>query len=67
MNNLESIAKLIRYFSLIMTTEAGDPARVHDAGREVVALHPVLVPCAIRKMCERCLAEFVLFQFPEVL
>ena len=51
----------------VVATEASDAARVHEAGNEVVALHAVLVGSPIGEMRERCLAEFVLFQFPEIL
>ena len=50
----------------VMTTEASDAARIHEAGNEVVALHAILVGSPVGEMRERCLAEFVLFQFPEI-
>ena len=50
----------------IVATEAGDAARVHQAGHEVVALHAVLVRRAIGEMGERRLAEFVILELPEV-
>jgi hypothetical protein len=51
----------------IVTVEAGDAARIHEAGHEVVALHAVLVRRAIRKMRERRLPEFVILKFPEII
>src|SRR6266404_2378616 len=50
----------------IMAAEAGDAACIHQAGHEVVALHPVLVRRAIRKMCEGRLAKLVILELPEV-
>jgi len=34
----------------IMATETGHPARVHDAGNEIIPLHAVSVPRAVRKV-----------------
>ena len=51
----------------VMATEASDAVRIHEAGNEVVALHAILVGRPVREMRERCLAEFVLFQFPEII
>ncbi len=51
----------------IVATEAAHAVRVHLAGNEVVALHPVLVRRSVREMRERLLAELVLFQLPEIL
>ena len=48
-------------------TGAFDSAGVHHALDEVVSLHAVLVGGAIGEMREGCLAQLVLFQFPEVL
>lgn len=41
--------------------------RIHDTLDEIIALHPVLVRGAVRKMCERHFTKFVLFKLPEVL
>src|SRR5665213_238343 len=51
----------------IVATEAGDAVRVHLAGYEIVALHAILVRCAIRKMREGGLAEFVFLELPHIL
>src|SRR5262245_47812434 len=48
----------------IMTTETSHTALVHLALHKVVSLHSILVPGAIRKVCEARFSEFVLFQFP---
>jgi hypothetical protein len=48
----------------VMAAEAANAVRIHEAGNEVVALHAILVGGPSAK-CERCLAEFVLFQFPK--
>ena len=50
----------------VMATEAGDAARIHEAGNEVVALHAILVGSPVGEMGECCVAEFVLLQFPEI-
>ena len=50
----------------IMATEAGDAARIHQAGHEVVALHAVLVRGAVGEMGERRFAELVILELPEV-
>src|SRR2546429_8163755 len=50
----------------IMATEARDAACIHEASNEVIALHAILVGSPIGEMRERCLAQFVLFQFPEI-
>ena len=50
----------------IVAVEARDPAPVHDALREVVPLHPVLVRRAVRKMCEAQLTQCVLFELPVI-
>src|SRR5689334_6839645 len=49
-----------------MTTEAGYAAVVHEALDEVIALHAILVCCAVGKMGEGGFTKFVLFEFPEV-
>ena len=48
----------------IMTTEAGHALRVHDAGRKVIALHPVLVRRAVGEVSERRFAQLMIFQLP---
>ena len=50
----------------IVATETGDPPRVHQTGREIVALHAVLVRRAVGKMREGRLSELVILEFPEV-
>ena|SRR5579859_2252190 len=50
----------------VMATETSDAVRVHEAGNEVVALHAILVGGPVGEMREGCLAEFVIFQFPEI-
>jgi hypothetical protein len=50
----------------VVTTEARDTSRIHDALDEVVPLHPVFVPGGIGKMRERGFSEFVLLELPEV-
>src|SRR5580693_9345086 len=49
-----------------MATEAGDAACIHQTGREIVALHAVLVRRAICKMCEGGLAKLVILKLPEI-
>src|SRR5262245_65383409 len=51
----------------VVAAEAGDAARVHQALREIIALHPVLVRRAVREMRERRVTEFVFLELPEVL
>src|ERR1700694_360290 len=51
----------------VVASETGDAVRVHKASNEVVALHPILMGGPVREMRERCLAEFVIFQLPEIL
>src|SRR6516162_11137172 len=51
----------------VVATEAPDIMVVHDAGGEVVALHPVLVRCAVREIIEVGLAEFPGFELPIIL
>ena len=50
----------------VMTVETGDAACVHQALHEIVALHAVLVRGTVGKVRERSLAQFVLFELPEV-
>ena len=50
----------------VMAGKAGDAAGIHQALREIVALHPVLVCGAVRKMGEGEVAELVFFQLPVV-
>src|ERR1700693_4169051 len=50
----------------VVTSEAGNAVGIHGAGNEVVALHAILVGGSVGEMRERCFAEFVLFQFPEI-
>lgn len=50
----------------VMATEAGDAMGVHRALHEVVALHPVLMSCAVGEMSERELADGVVFQSPVI-
>jgi hypothetical protein len=50
----------------IMAAKARDTACVHNAGHEIVPLHPILVRRPVRKMRERRLAELVFFELPEV-
>ncbi len=40
--------------------------RVHRARHKIVALHAILVRCAVSEMGEGCLAERVLFELPGV-
>lgn len=51
----------------VVAAGALNAPRIHNALDEIIALHPVLVRGAVRKMCERHFTEFVLFKFPEVL
>lgn len=51
----------------IVTTEAGDPAPIHDALHEIIALHPVLVRSAIREVVEVRGSKRALFQPPVIL
>src|SRR5258708_4460517 len=51
----------------IVTTEARYASRIHHTLHKIIALHPILVSCSVRKMSEGCLAQLVFFQFPEVL
>jgi hypothetical protein len=51
----------------IMTTETGDSATVHQALHKVVSLHAVFVGCTIGKMVEAKIAQFVIFQLPEIM
>ncbi len=41
--------------------------RVHNALNKIIPLHPVLMSRAVREMSEGSFAQFVLFQFPEIL
>lgn len=50
----------------VMATEAANPARVHETGNEVIALHAILMASPVGEMREGCLAQLVFFQFPEV-
>ena len=50
----------------IVTAETGDAALIHQALHEIIALHPVFVRSAVRKMGEGCFTQFVLFKFPEI-
>ena len=50
----------------IVATEAGHASGIHQTGREVVALHPVLVRCAVGEMCEGRFAELVILKLPEI-
>ena len=51
----------------IVAAGARDAAGVHQALHEIIALHPVLVRSAIGEMGKRLFAEFMFFQFPEIL
>src|SRR5262245_41207936 len=50
----------------IVTAEASHTAPVHETLNKIISLHPVLVPCAIRKMRETGLAQLVLLELPVV-
>src|SRR5262245_20724939 len=50
----------------IVTAEAGHAARVHDALREIVALHPILAGGAVRVMQPAGLSERVQLELPEI-
>jgi len=58
--------RVIRSPVRVVATEAGDTAAIHHARDEIVALHPILVSSAVRKMRERRFTELVLFEPPEV-
>lgn len=51
----------------VVTTETRDTMSVHGALDEVVALHPILVRGAVRKVSEGRLAELVIFEPPKIL
>ena len=51
----------------VVTTEAGHATRIHDTADEIVALHPVLVPCAVGEVSEGRLAELMFLELPEIL
>jgi hypothetical protein len=51
----------------IVAAGACDAARVHQAVDEIIALHPVLVRGAVRKVREGGFAELVFFELPVVL
>jgi len=51
----------------VVASEAGNAVCIHGAGNKVVALHAILVSSPVSEMRESCLAEFVIFQFPEIL
>lgn len=51
----------------VMAAEAAHAMGVHQTGNEIIALHPVLMGRAIREVGKRLLAEFMLFQLPEIL
>ena len=50
----------------IVTTEAGDAARIHQALDEIIPLHSVLVCCPVRKMREGRFSKLVFLQSPKV-
>jgi signal transduction histidine kinase len=50
----------------IVTIEAGDAARVHEARDEVVSLHAILMRGPVGKVGKARLSELVLLQLPEV-
>ena len=50
----------------IVATETGDAPSVHEAGDEIIPLHPVLVSGPVREVCESCFPDLVFFQSPEV-
>ncbi len=69
-------AKLVRRFSQlrvivcavrIVTTEACNPAPVHYALHEIIALHAIFVRRAFGEVRERRLAQLVLLQLPKIL
>ena len=50
-----------------MAIEANDAPAIHDTLNEVIALHAILVGCAVRKMREGCFSEHMVFKFPEII
>lgn len=50
----------------IVTGSTGDALPVHHALDEIVTLHPVLVRCPIREVCEGGLPQRVIFELPVV-
>lgn len=50
----------------IVTIEAGDAARIHQALDEIITLHPVLVRRSVGEVGEGRFAELVFVQLPEV-
>ena len=51
----------------IVATEACDPAPIHHALHEVIALHAIFVRRAVGKMREAGLAELMFFELPVIL
>src|SRR5579863_7233138 len=51
----------------IVATVTTDAASIHDALDVIISLHAVLMRRTVGEMSERLLAEFVVFQFPEIL
>ena len=50
----------------IVAAEARHPASVHYALYEIIPLHAILVRRAIGIVCERSLAQRVLFKLPKI-
>src|ERR1700730_15381205 len=51
----------------VVTTETGDASRIHEAGDEIVSLHPVFMARTVRKMRERRRPKSVFLELPEIL
>jgi len=50
----------------IVAREAGDTSAVHDALSKVIALHAILMSCAIGEMREGHFTEGVVFELPKI-
>ena len=50
----------------IVATETGNAPSVHEAGDEIIPLHPVLMGRSVGEVCEGRFAELVFLQLPEV-
>ena len=50
----------------IVATETGNAPSVHEAGDEIIPLHPVLVCRPVREVSESCFPELVFLQLLEV-
>src|SRR3984893_1193816 len=66
LDGLDQVGVVARAMDIV-AAEAGDTSRIHDTLHKVVALHPILMPCAIRKMGESRVAELMFLELPEVL